>query len=220
MIATNAKREEPIDTWDTDKPLKSHAQLAPAICEALADVSRDGPIKYALDAGCGNGALCKEYAPRVRDLRAIDNSTSAVWAARRNLPTSLVHEGSVYDDLLGIFPDVPAYDVIVSADLIGYLYEPRTFLRNAFRALRPSGWLVLSTAYHGWAKNIATALANGFDRTFRPLEDRGPIKFWSPFTIRLLLGQSRFDVLSWRGVGRFPGLWDTMVIVAQRSRGA
>jgi len=42
----------------------------------------------------------------------------------------------------------------------------------------------------------------------------GHIKFWSRKTITQLLSENGFEVTEFSGVGRFPYLWKSMVIVA------
>jgi hypothetical protein len=45
----------------------------------------------------------------------------------------------------------------------------------------------------------------------------GHIKFWSRNTLSLLLQESGFEVVAFSGVGRFPYLWKSMVLVARKN---
>jgi hypothetical protein len=82
--------------------------------------------------------------------------------------------------------------------------------------LKPGGYLVLSTPYHGYLKNLALSLTGKWDFHHSPLRDGGHIKFWSRKTLTELLETEGFHVTDFIGVGRIPYLWKSMVIVARK----
>ena len=65
-------------------------------------------------------------------------------------------------------------------------------------------------------KNLALALAGKWDTHANPLWDGGHIKLWSRRTLGWLLTSAGFENLQFRGVGRLPGLWMTMVMSGDR----
>lgn len=77
---------------------------------------------------------------------------------------------------------------------------------------------MLSTPYHGWLKNVAIAVAGEGDRHYQPLSDYGHIKFWSVGTLSRLLWEAGFDEVQYRGLGRVPYLWRSLVVTARRPR--
>jgi hypothetical protein len=61
-------------------------------------------------------------------------------------------------------------------------------------------------------KNLALSLANKWDTHANPLWDGVHIKLWSRSTLGSLLTETGFENLQFRGAGRLPGLWMTMVM--------
>lgn len=58
------------------------------------------------------------------------------------------------------------------------------------------------------------ALTGKMDGHFTALWDGGHIKFWSRKTLTTLLAKHGFEVMEFRGCGRFPYLWKSMFIRA------
>ena len=81
--------------------------------------------------------------------------------------------------------------------------------------LSPGGFLIVSTPYHGYAKNLALAVAGRWDRHHDVDRVGGHIKFWSQATLTRLLRDNGFEVLAFRGVGRVPYLWKSMVVTTR-----
>ena len=82
---------------------------------------------------------------------------------------------SVYDDPTSL--DVHRFDAVTSTEVIEHLFSPRSLPRFAARVLLPAGYLILSTPYHGYIKNLALSITGKWDRHFSPLWDGGHIKF-------------------------------------------
>ncbi len=70
------------------------------------------------------------------------------------------------------------YDLIILMEVIEHLYSPLTCLINVASWLKDNGYLILTTPYHGYMKNILIALLNKFDKHYNPLRDGGHIKFF------------------------------------------
>ena len=143
----------------------------------------------------------------------IDLSESGIALARAAHPQVRYEVGSVYDDLHARFG---AFDRVVALEVIEHLFDPRTFLRRAFEALKPGGVLVLSTPYHGYLKNVVLALSGKLDAHFTVLWDGGHIKFFSERTLATMLEEAGFVDLRFRGAGRVPLLWKSLVASARR----
>ncbi len=64
------------------------------------------------------------------------------------------------------------WDLIVSLEVIEHLFAPRRFVAEMFDLLRPGGVFIVTTAYHGYFKNLAvcwsaTRSRGGFARRSR-----------------------------------------------------
>ena len=159
----------------------------------------------------------KEDRPDLR-VFGTELSESGVQVASRDPRGVTFRAGSAYDSFTEIFPEVDRFDVVLSTEVVEHLFEPRRFVARAAEALRPGGILIITTPYHGYLKNLAIAATNGFDGHFSALWDGGHIKFWSKKTLTQLLEEhGQFRVESFQGVGRVPGLWKSMILVARRT---
>jgi ubiquinone biosynthesis O-methyltransferase len=167
-----------------------------------------------LDIGCGNGAVAASLAHRGANVTGIDLSESGIALARTAHPEVRYEVASVYDDLHARFG---SFDRVVALEVIEHLFDPRTFLRRAFDVLKPGGRLVLSTPYHGYLKNVVLALSGKLDAHFTVLWDGGHIKFFSQRTLAAMLEEAGFVDLRFRGAGRVPLLWKSLVASARRS---
>jgi SAM-dependent methyltransferase len=104
------------------------------------------------------------------------------------------------------------FDLVISTEVIEHLYAPRKYVAGCYKALRAGGRFICSTPYHGYLKNLAIALFNGWDRHANPLWDGGHIKLWSRRTLGQLLAETGFKDIQFRGAGRVPFLWMTMLM--------
>ena len=193
-------------------PARSYTDsyLAPIV---LA-ICRQYGARRILDIGCGNGSLCRELAEAGFQVVGMEPSGSGIAIARQSVPGVAFYEHGVYDDP-GNIPEGD-FDLAVSTEVIEHLFQPSALLKFAAAKLKPGGVLVVSTPYHGYLKNLAISLANGWDRHHAPLSDGGHIKFWSRRNLTALLESCGFRVLDFHGAGRIPWFWKAMVLVARK----
>ena len=168
-----------------------------------------------LDLGCGNGALAEELFRWGYDAIGIDPSASGIAQARRRLPSIPFHQAPA-DPASLLQLQLPAFDAVVSTEVVEHVYSPRQWAAAAYAALKPGGVLICSTPYHGYLKNCALAISGKLDAHFTALWDGGHIKFWSRRTLTALLQEAGFQVVSFRGAGRCPWLWKSMLIAARK----
>jgi hypothetical protein len=105
----------------------------------------------------------------------------------------------------------------VSTEVVEHLFSPDALPIYASQVLKEKGYLILTTPYHGYLKNLGLSIFNKWDFHHTALWHGGHIKFWSRATLTQLLEQNGFKVVRFSGVGRVPYAWKSMVIVAQRS---
>jgi SAM-dependent methyltransferase len=182
----------------------------------LRSLQSDPSIRRILDAGCGDGNFAASLAEAGYSVCGIDMSDSGIQIATERRVGSF-QRASIYDSLTAPFPNVEAFDAIVSVEVIEHLYSPRAFVRRAFEALRPGGLFIVTTPYWGYLKNVALAITNRMDASLSALWDGGHIKHWSRKTLSSLLREQSFDVVGFHGAGRgIPFLWNGMVMVAHK----
>jgi len=143
-----------------------------------------------------------------------DPSEEAIAWARRVHPHIAFHLLGAYDEPAAL--GGAGFDAVVSTEVIEHLFLPRSLPRFAYRVLRGNGYLVLSTPYHGYLKNLALSVIGKWDGHFSPLWDGGHIKFWSQATLAQLLSEEGFTVTEFIGRGRLPYLWKSMILICQK----
>ena len=158
------------------------------------------------------------YKSGYENVYGFDVSESGIKVAKENFINIRdrfeVHSGYDYE-LQEPFSSIN-YDIVLSVEVIEHLYSPKSYLKNIKGWLKENGYLILTTPYHGYLKNLAISLSNRFDGHFTPLWEGGHITFFSKNTLYSLLEQTGFEILKFYGSGRLPYLWKSMVVVAQK----
>jgi 2-polyprenyl-3-methyl-5-hydroxy-6-metoxy-1,4-benzoquinol methylase len=193
-------------------PACSDAWILPVIRSELEGLP---PGSVVADLGCGNGAILAQFRSHGFELHGLDMSRSGLAEGEKAYPSIQFSYADLTADLSS-HPVAGKCDVVISTEVVEHVFLPRTFAANCFRMLKPKGRLVVSTPYHGYLKNLALAVTGKMDPHFNVLWDYGHIKFWSTRTLSELLREAGFKVERFRGVGRVPFLWKTMVLVARK----
>ena len=170
--------------------------------------------KKILDLGCGNGALTHALLQDGYNIMGCDADLEGIEIAKKRGGNFIVK--SVYDDPSSLGND---FHTVISAEVIEHLYSPKSLPQFAHTVLQDFGYLVITTPYHGYLKNLALSLADKWDFHHTPLWEGGHIKFWSKNTLFQLLRETGFTVKEFHGVGRVPYLWKSMIVVARKTPG-
>jgi 2-polyprenyl-3-methyl-5-hydroxy-6-metoxy-1,4-benzoquinol methylase len=168
-----------------------------------------------LDLGCGNGYFVNYLLSQGFNAYGIDASQQGITIANGVNPGRFFVQ-DLADTLLpeGI-RNLP-FDTIISTEVIEHLYNPGAFIDFCKNILSKSnGQLILSTPYHGYLKNLMLSILNKWDFHTHSIVCGGHIKFWSKNTLSRLLNDAGFNVVAFRGCGRIPYLWKSMVIKAK-----
>jgi 2-polyprenyl-3-methyl-5-hydroxy-6-metoxy-1,4-benzoquinol methylase len=164
-----------------------------------------------IDAGCGNGIMTAHMARMGHTVQGFDLSTTGIALSKKAFPHVPFHLKSVYEDYRTLVSEV---DAVTSFEVIEHLTRPLDMLLRAHEVLKPGGLLILSTPYHGYLKNLALSLFDGWDKHFESHRDCGHIKFFSQRTLTALLTQAGFTDFTFANAGRTWGLWKSMVVRA------
>lgn len=190
----------------------SHSYVWPKVLELCPPLGRGTRV---LDVGCGSGFNASKFIERGCHVVGIDMSDQGIALARQMYPRGRFEVLPADDNLLSNLNE-PPFDLIVSTEVVEHLYDPRSYAKGCFIALRSGGRFILSTPYHGYLKNLVLSLLDKWDSHANPLWDGGHIKLWSRKTLWALLSESGFMNPQFRGAGRLPYLWMSMVMSADR----
>jgi len=199
--------------WSSDQGPHSCGYITPRILQVLDSLQ----IRRVLDLGAGNGTLCALMAAAGYDVVGIEYDREGVQIASRSHPGIPFHRYGVQDDPEDLLRKEGKFDAVVSTEVIEHLFSPHLLPAYAAATLEEGGYLVVSTPYHGYAKNLALSIFDAWDKHHTALWHGGHIKFWSRKTLTRLLHDNGFAVVDFSGVGRLPYLWKSMVLVARKT---
>lgn len=194
--------------WENNEFTDAHSYLLQPIKNMLP--TNGSPI---LDVGCGNGAVANYLIETGYNVYGTDASVLGINKANEINPGRFFIQDLSSQDLPFDLAQIK-FKTIISTEVIEHLYDPRRYIFFCKKVLLDAsgGELILSTPYHGYLKNLALAIAGGMDNHFTVLWDGGHIKFWSLNTLSGLLKEFNFDIVSFKGCGRIPYLWKSMII--------
>jgi 2-polyprenyl-3-methyl-5-hydroxy-6-metoxy-1,4-benzoquinol methylase len=210
MKTTKTDREQSLVAvefvWDTEGNTDVHTLVFPRINKWLKDTN----TTKLLDLGCGNGALTSLISKEGITSTGTDYSESGVKIAKETYTNVDFFQSSIETPLLAEYHH--KFDTVISVEVIEHLLLPRQLFERAKEALKPGGYLIVTTPYHGFWKNLALAITNSFDHHWHPLRDFGHVKFFSEATLKYLFLEQGFEVLEFKRVGRIPIFGKSMMI--------
>jgi ubiquinone/menaquinone biosynthesis C-methylase UbiE/DNA-binding transcriptional ArsR family regulator len=111
---------------------------------ALLDVLGDAPIDSVLDLGTGTGRMLEVLAPRASRAIGLDVSPAMLSIARNRLDEAgLRHVQLRQGDAYALPGDLSRFDLVILHQVLHYLDDPARAVREAARALKPGGRLVV-----------------------------------------------------------------------------
>ena len=186
--------------------------IGPAVLSILKKLS----VKRVVDLGAGSGTLCAEMKANGFDAVGVEYDAGGVAIARTQHPKINFYQFVVQKDPKDLLALEAPFDAVVSTKVIEHLFSPHLLPTFAAGVLKPGGKLIITTPYHGYLKNLALSVFNAWDKHHCALWHGGHIKFWSRQTLTELLESNGFIVEAFSGVGRFPYLWKSMILVARK----
>ena len=196
--------------FTTDQPSHTFYYLQQPLL-SLLDKSKNRSI---LDLGCGNGHIVNYLIKEGYNAYGTDASENGIAIARQEHPDRFflqdLSTGELPKELQSL-----AFDTIISTEVIEHLYDPVGFIDFCKKCLQKNGELIISTPYHGYLINLMLSVFNKWDTHLSPTWDGGHIKFWSKNTLSQLLVDKGFTIITFKGCGRVPYFWKSMIIKAK-----
>jgi 2-polyprenyl-3-methyl-5-hydroxy-6-metoxy-1,4-benzoquinol methylase len=182
----------------SDGQPESESYLFPELLRLLKDIH--SPAHPLFEVGTGSGWTANRLGKQGYKLIGIEPSIDGLSMAQSIAPNARIESGSAYDDLAFGYGK---FRTIFALEVIEHLYSPRIFVRRAYDALEDGGYLILSTPFHGYWKNLLLAITGKMDGHFTALWDHGHIKFWSKPSLTILLKEAGFRDIEFSYAGRF-----------------
>lgn len=119
--------------------IEAHFSLSP-------DLKRPFEGLRILDIGCGGGLISEPMA-------RLGASVTGVDASEKNIKTALTHaeEGGLEIDYRAgtvealVEAGEPAFDVVLNLEVVEHVADPKTFLSDCARLVRPGGLMIVAT---------------------------------------------------------------------------
>lgn len=186
------------------------------------DYLRDGMLSLLdkgknsciLDLGCGNGHLVNYLISKGYNAYGTDASVEGITIGKQTHPDRFFIQDLSTGKLPGELQHLD-FDTIISTEVIEHLYDPEAFINFCRQTLNGKGEVIISTPYHGYLKNLVISIFNKWDGHFGPMWKGGHIKFWSRATLSSALTHAGFTVTAFKGCGRLPYFWKSMIIKAR-----
>lgn len=198
--------------WQSSTSPESGGYITPKVLQILKRLR----VSRVCDLGSGNGALAGALRDAGFQSAGVEYDQQGVEIARQGYPGVNFYNLGVQDDPTTVLvAEGVAFDAVVSTEVVEHLFSPHLLPVFARQIVREGGYLVISTPYHGYLKNLALSVFNKWDKHHTPLWHGGHIKFWSRKTLTQLLEANGFKVTEFHGAGRLPWLWKSMILVAR-----
>jgi 2-polyprenyl-3-methyl-5-hydroxy-6-metoxy-1,4-benzoquinol methylase len=130
--------------WEAQSALKlnSHERArCDAIDQALTWLTSREPSPWSIiEVGCGRGWLAGLLLSSCGDVQAFDLSPDSIGKAKAAFPQVRWEARDVFDA-----PLASGQDLVVSSEVIEHVADQHEFVDRLAGALRPGGWLLLTT---------------------------------------------------------------------------
>jgi SAM-dependent methyltransferase len=195
-----------------DAPRASDVLIRPL--EKLCGVTLEPGVRI-LDIGCGNGFYAGWFASYGCSVVGIDDSPERIGIARRAYKRARFEVDQVDDRLLERLGE-ESFDVVISTGAMAEVADHRRFVRGCYAALRQGGRFIGTTPFEGHVRSVARSISGGFQRHQPDLLEGGRVRSWTRRPLTQLLHEAGFVNVRFRGAGRLPLLWSTMLVSADR----
>ena len=165
----------------------------PKIDRDLVKILKDPKYKSLnhLDVGCGNGALTLKFYKNFNKTLGIDLSEEGIKFAKKYENEKVKFENNSIENLIN---KNDKFDFVTAIEVIEHQYDPLDFIHKLNQITEKDGYILISTPFHGYLKNLLISLLNLNDKHYTALWKHGHIKFFSVKTFKRLISLSGLNL--------------------------
>lgn len=209
---TKIEKEFPDYNWEDDKTQTNN--ILHKLNKILNNIK---PHELThLDVGCGNGAITKKISKHFKSTHGIDTSKDGIsFANKNNNNNNIEFSCESIDDLL---LKNKRFNFVSTIEVIEHVYDPFHFMNGLYNITENGGYVLISTPYHGYFKNLLISLLNLNDKHYTVSWPHGHIKFFSVKTLTELINRYNFSIESVNFSGRFYPFSHSMIFVLKKNK--
>jgi 2-polyprenyl-3-methyl-5-hydroxy-6-metoxy-1,4-benzoquinol methylase len=185
-----------LSEWVPSAPDYSIKEEAGSSHSIILDLIRDLPAGKVLDVGCSSG----EFSVKVR---ALGHHVTGVDIMEHPEVAGRVDEFHLADLDEGLPELGTGYDVIIAADVIEHVRNPKALLQQMTKLLAPNGRLIVSTPNFGHWYARARVVSGTFDYDRRGILDETHLRFFTRRGLYRILEESSLVVEEMRHSATF-----------------
>jgi len=208
---TKIEKEFPDYNWEDDKTQTNN--ILHKLNKILNDI-KPNELTH-LDVGCGNGAITKKIAKHFKSTHGIDTSKEGISFANKNNNNNIEFSCESIDDLL---LKNKRFNFVSTIEVIEHVYDPFHFMNGLYNITENGGYVLISTPYHGYFKNLLISLLNLNDKHYTVSWPHGHIKFFSVKTLTELINRYNFSIESVNFSGRFYPFSHSMIFLLKKNK--
>ena len=198
--------------WDNEN------HHTPKIEHDLAKILNNPDYKSLnhIDVGCGNGALTVKFCKFFNKSLGIDLSEDGIKFAKKYEDENIKFENESIENLI---EKDKKFDFVSAIEVIEHQYDPMDFLLKLSQITKKDGFIIISTPFHGYFKNLLISILNLNDKHFTVLWKHGHIKFFSVKTFKKLVLTSKepLEIKKIKYSGRFYPLSNSMIFLLKKN---
>lgn len=188
--------------WDGSvRWLRTLHNLVPARLDYFDGFVEDWSDKSVIDVGCGGGFMSEALAQRAAEVVGIDQSESAIEAARAHALSSALAVRYQVSQAEQLDFESESFDVVVCVDVLEHVDDLDRAIGEMGRILKPGGLFLFDTINRNWLASFLAVTAAERLVGLLPRGAHDPELFIRPSELRERLGLVGLDVVDLAGLG-------------------
>jgi 2-polyprenyl-6-hydroxyphenyl methylase/3-demethylubiquinone-9 3-methyltransferase len=167
-----------------------------------------------VDVGCGNGFITSKIRKYFKTSIGIDLSKQGIYFANKNYKSKNLK--FYLKDMQSLINEKKKFDYVTTIEVIEHQYDPFKFMECLEKILKKNGYLLITTPFHGYFKNLIMSIFGLMDNHFTALWNHGHIKFFSIKTLKKLISNYKFEIVDISYSGRIYPLSSSMIFLLKR----
>lgn len=154
-----------------------------------------------LDVGCGGGLISMPLAQMGAQVTGVDANEHNVNAASKYAKDNKIHVELKHTTVEKFLPKVkPAYDVVISLEVMEHVANPKEFVQNLTKLIKPGGMIILSTINRTLKSYIYAIVMAEYILGWVPKKTHDHKKFIKPSELTKMINDTGLSLKELKGM--------------------